>query len=81
MACWVTARKKWRSFHILCLSVEKSTLAMVLLTSVAIQRFRSRRILFAKYFALGWHEVTVYQEPVARALLFSMLSKRLSSQL
>jgi len=54
---------------------------MVLLTFVAIQGFRSGHIVFVKHFALGWHGVTLYQEPVARALLSTMLSKRLSSQL
>lgn len=81
LACWFTAHNKWRIFHILCLSVKNSMLTVVLLTSVATQGFRSRRILFVEHLARGWHGVTVFQEPVARSLLSTTLSKRLSSQL
>lgn len=67
LACWFTAHNEWRSLHILCLSVNKSMLTMVSVTSVAIQGLRSRCVLFVKHLALEWQGTTDFQEPVARA--------------
>lgn len=66
LACLSTAHKKWRSFHILSLSVKKSMLTMVSVASVGVQG-QEWFILFVKHLALGWQGTTDFQEPVARA--------------